>query len=306
MKSILFIILSLSFISLNSCMSSKIISGNGPLKHGNPPGGILISENFYCDRTEVMNFHWMEYMFWTKRTYGSESAEFLNTLPDTLVWVEPDSCTTKFVDFYLRHPATRSHPLVGISQQQAKDYSKWRSDRVFEYMLIHDEVIAYNEFQNRENVFTIENFFNNKIERLNSDREIIYYPEFRLPTISERNLILKYSDSLDSLHSDKYYSKHPKSRDIELIYCDKIPCLNDTTWTEPTRPVRSYYSRKRINPFYDLRGNVSEWAAETNIVFGGSWGDDCSTIMKTDTAVSSTASKYIGFRNVCEFKKWGE
>jgi formylglycine-generating enzyme required for sulfatase activity len=94
-----------------------------------PPGTVQITETFFVDITEVSNFSWLEYMFWTARKYGSYSTEFLNTKPDTLVW-ENNLYLQKN---YLRRPEYRDHPVVGISYEQVLNFCKWRTDRVKEY-----------------------------------------------------------------------------------------------------------------------------------------------------------------------------
>ena len=80
----------------------------------NPPNGIQISENFYCDRIEVSNVSWLEYMFWTERTFGEFSQEHLATFPDTNVWLKGDDNFEVYQEYYLTHPAYRNYPVVGI------------------------------------------------------------------------------------------------------------------------------------------------------------------------------------------------
>ena len=46
--------------------------------------------SFYMDRTEVSNFHWLEYVYWMKRVYyKSYQHIYKKALPDTLVWRSP-------------------------------------------------------------------------------------------------------------------------------------------------------------------------------------------------------------------------
>ena len=97
---------------------------------------------FYMDQTEVTNFHWVEYLYWIQRAYGSQfPMVYKNALPDTLCWRSPLGFNEKFVDYYLRHPAYRDYPVVGISWLQASDYCKWRTDRVNEYILIREGML---------------------------------------------------------------------------------------------------------------------------------------------------------------------
>lgn len=300
-KNVLFTFI-LANLLLYSCITIKKSFNDVLAKEETPPNGVRVSD-FYCDRTEITNFSWMEYMFWTSRTYGSKSKEFFDTKIDSMVWID-DSCTINLAKDYLRHPAYRDYPVVGISQRQANQFSKWRSDRVFEYILVREGIIEYNKSQNKENLFTISNFFNGKIERIDKIKKVEFYPEFSLPNASERKLILKFSDSLDLKYSSKYYSKNKKSKDIKIIHCDISLCLSSNNLKDPTRPVQSYFGPKNLKQIFDIRGNVSEWAKEDNITFGGNWGNDLAEIMLFDEIKASTASKYIGFRNICRFKKW--
>jgi gliding motility-associated lipoprotein GldJ len=100
--------------------------------------------SFYMDQTEVTNFHWLEYLYWINRTYSEDyPMVYQNALPDTLCWRTPLGFNEKFVDYYLRHPAYRDYPVVGVSWLQANDFCKWRTDRVNEQILIREGVLKY-------------------------------------------------------------------------------------------------------------------------------------------------------------------
>ena len=64
---------------------------------------------------------------------------------------------------------------------------------------------------------------------------------------------------------------HPK----KLSWCGKMPCVNDTSKYDPTRYVKSFDTPRKVQAIYNLRGNVSEWSSEDNLIFGGSWGSSC-------------------------------
>ena len=41
----------------------------------------------YMDETEIANVHWLEYMYWLSRVFGTDYPEVCKkALPDTLVW----------------------------------------------------------------------------------------------------------------------------------------------------------------------------------------------------------------------------
>jgi formylglycine-generating enzyme required for sulfatase activity len=74
---------------------------------------------------------------------------FRKALPDTLCWRSPLSSMEHFVNYYLRHPAYRDYPVVGVSWIQANEYCKWRTDRVNEYILAREGILDW-EMQNKE------------------------------------------------------------------------------------------------------------------------------------------------------------
>ena len=97
--------------------------------------------SFFMDETEVTNVMYREYLFWLKKKfYKSDSEEIKNiyfaALPDTLVWRNPLGFNEDMVNNYLRHPAFNNHPVVGVSWIQAQNFSKWRTNRVNEKILI--------------------------------------------------------------------------------------------------------------------------------------------------------------------------
>lgn len=124
--------------------------------HNNRPARVTVS-SFYMDQTEVTNFYWLEYLYWINRAYGETyPMVYKNALPDTLCWRSPLAFNEKYVEYYLRHPAYRDYPVVGVSWLQASDYCKWRTDRVNEYILIREGVMEYNTEQQNENTFDTE------------------------------------------------------------------------------------------------------------------------------------------------------
>ena len=91
--------------------------------------------SFYMDETEVTNLMYIEYLEWLKRVFVSQPEIYLSALPDTLVWRNQLGFYDDMVNNYLRHPAFRTHPVVGVSWQQASNFAKWRTNRVNELIL---------------------------------------------------------------------------------------------------------------------------------------------------------------------------
>ncbi len=111
--------------------------------YNNRPARVTVS-SFYMDQTEVTNFQWLEYLYWISRAYEQYPMVYRNALPDTLCWRSPLAFQEKYVEYYLRHPAYRDYPVVGVSWLQASDFCKWRTDRVNEYVLIREGVLGWD------------------------------------------------------------------------------------------------------------------------------------------------------------------
>ena len=170
----------------------------------NSPRRVTVS-TFYMDETEVTNHFWGEYLTWLERVYGNTFPEIIErALPDTLAWREKLAYNEPLVKYYLRHPAYRDYPVVGVSWRQANDFCKWRSDRVNESILINEGLLVHSpQSQMDEEHFTTETYFNRQyigereIEgvrdyRQNSSgfRDIkiedgLLLPDYRLPTEAE-------------------------------------------------------------------------------------------------------------------------
>jgi len=103
-------------------------------------------QSFYMDETEVTNLMYLEYLDWVKTVYNPQEEQYRNiyysALPDTLVWRNRLGFNEVMTNNYLRHPAYRNYPVVGVSWIQAVEFSEWRTDRVIEYQLIEGGYIA--------------------------------------------------------------------------------------------------------------------------------------------------------------------
>ena len=118
--------------------------------------------SFYIDETEVRNIDYVEYLEWIKKHYVYENSPFFTgtsrpeiytkALPDTLVWRDKLGENEMFLNNYLRHPAYREYPVVGVSWEQANDYCIWRTDRVNERILIDAGLIMEVTHPDREGI----------------------------------------------------------------------------------------------------------------------------------------------------------
>ena len=259
------------------------------------PGVVRIGDNLYYDKTEVANVHWREYVFWVRRVFGDSSSEFKATIPDTVVWIRKDSCLRGYSGYY-HIPTTNFFPMVGITQKQAENFCRWRSDRVFERLLILDGIIKEDGTQNRDHYFTIEKFYAGEYQAVKPDSSMRFYPHYRLPTMLEWRQALHFEDSIEQ----KYDAKP-----LPLVM-DVVPCIGEK-WPAIVKPVegenvQNIYDRKY--PLRQLRGNVGEWVADPGISIGGGWVDKAQVLSMQDTFHISGVNAWTGFRCAFEWKKW--
>jgi gliding motility-associated lipoprotein GldJ len=159
--------------------------------------------SFYMDQTEVRNLDYCEFLYWTRRVFSVDYPEVLQKrLPDTLVWRDRLAYNEPYVDYYLRHPAYRDYPVVGISWVQATDYCNWRTDRVNEYILIREGILKMDPNQQNEENYNTDAYLAGQYEGMvkndlydmdpngSGTRKVrmedgILLPKYRLPTEAE-------------------------------------------------------------------------------------------------------------------------
>jgi len=255
--------------------------------------------SFYMDETEVTNLDYLEYLFWIRRVYGQSYPEvYKKCLPDTLVWRDKLGYNEPLVDKYLRHPAYRNYPVVGVSWQQATDYCAWRTDRVNERILIDNGILKEDMEQMDDNVFTTqaylkgqyegivrrnprnltnENYGSGEKERIIRIEDGLLLPNYRLPTEAEWEFAaLGYVGNTDeeNINERRIYpwngsslrNGNPKNQgeimaNFKRGRGDNMGVsgnLNDNA--DITAPIRSYWPNDY--GLYDMAGNVSEWVMD--------------------------------------------
>lgn len=261
----------------------------------NTPRRVTVA-SFYMDETEMTNLHWLEYLYWLKRTFALDYPEvYAKALPDTLVWRQKLGYMEPYVDYYLRHPAYRDYPVVGVNWLQCNDFCAWRTDRVNEYILIREGILEHYVNQIAEDNFNTEAYFKGqyesgkKIEGLadynpsgTGYRKVkmedgILLPKFRLPTEAEWEYAAYglIGNSLgervverrqwpwsghalrnpDEKHMGEMLANYKRGRGDNMGIAGK---LNDNA--DVTAPVYSYWPNDY--GLYNMAGNVSEWVLD--------------------------------------------
>jgi hypothetical protein len=279
-----------------------------------PPGCVAINDTLWYDRTEITNMDWLEYIFWLQRVYGSEHQAYRSALPDSTVW-ERGAGSPQYGEpyitgvIYLRHPAYQNYPVVGISRQQALDYSRWRSDRVFEQRLADLGAIVPDPISSdTDSYFTIERFYDGSYPSLINPDQFRYYPHYRLPSADEFKQARQKADNMAGVAFAKCQTR--KCRDcLRMFY---YPDYNaaDTTYSAKLSRLasnRNYPCSRFLQaaPVH-LRGNVREWMEEPFTSAGIGWNDNPALVNKQLVFTDTLPNAWTGFRNVCTWRKIAE
>ncbi len=250
--------------------------------------------SFYMDETEVANVHWLEYLYWLNRVFGTDYPEvYRRALPDTLVWRDRLAYNEPYVETYLRHPAYRDYPVVGVNWLQASDFCNWRTDRVNEQILIREGILRVNPAQVNEDNFNSDAYLSGQYEGLvrsplrdlnpnNDTRKVrmedgILLPKYRLPTEAEWEFAaigLVGNTVFENVNERKLYPWNGHSvRNAEDKWQGEMLAnfkrgrgdqmgvagrLNDNA--DITAPVYSYVPNDY--GLYNMGGNVAEWVMD--------------------------------------------
>lgn len=297
------------------CIAAKKINYDEPRKVPKqqlvPPGTVWLRDSTFIDETEVRNLDYLEFLYWT-RNY--DSANYVKMLPDTLCWRQSGVYNEPFVMYYLRHPAYRDYPVVGVSYEQAGAFCKWRAERInqFVYLQVHREIKH----------ITVDSIYRIKAPRyvechLPSREEWEYAAAAGLSPLFNYGYI-SLSDPENRPVSNTYESWFMRSHTV-TGYRDEH-CLYLTS-QDPTQPVATG-SPNRFG-IYNMLGNVSEIIQDSSFkglnyattLDGATLKEHPETYQRTDTVNFpgeydyhftfryADVQPWLGFRCICVVKQ---
>lgn len=289
----------MSLMLLAACSSLTEVTVNDKIVEvPRPPMMVKVDNNLFMDETEISNINYREYLYWVKMIYGNESKNYVTALPDTTVWRTEKGYNEPYVQVYFRHPAYNDYPVIGISYEQALNYAKWRSDRVFEQVLLQKEKITYVK-QTVDNYFSIEKYYNGKIQGVQPDYTIPF-PKYRLPTKTEWETAAKGS-------TNDNYGVNIENRNVKKAQKKAWKLFNVDYGSEQEYSITASVNSFLENDFgiYNMIGNVGEMVAEQGIAKGGSWQHSLVESKIYNDLTYEKPARWLGFRNVCEYRYWG-
>lgn len=245
--------------------------------------------SFYMDDTEITNNEYRQFinrMMEDSLSVLGEDWIMKNVYPDTTVWVKDFShhMGDPMLTYYWFHPAYDEFPVVGISWEAAKYFSKWRTEYLNDYRA------ARGEFP---------------------------MPDFRLPSEAEWEYAARGGRDMA-----KYPWGNPYIRNAKGCMLANFKPARGNYFDDGyayTAPVRSYFTNDY--GLYDMAGNVAEWCEDAfnpaamplvwdlnptyyddneplKVVRGGSW-KDIAYFLETGTKTyenKDSTRAYIGFR----------
>jgi formylglycine-generating enzyme required for sulfatase activity len=274
-----------------------------------PPGTLKIGENLFADESEITNIDYREFMFWKERIYGKESNEFREIIPDTTVW-QYQKYIPHLSTSYLNHPLYNIYPVVGISLDQAKEYTKWRTERVAELFLIKRGFIIADTLPNPENFFTIDRYLKGNYDWI-IKKEDVMLPKYRIPNIEEWEFIAKgnsiFKLGVDSLAKVNRKIKRRRNNlfcTLEYVTSSQNQFYDkekEKTGTINLTAPRLIFA-ENVFGLLGIVGNVSELVINEGFSKGGSWKNSINEISIEKNNIFNKPNCWTGFRNICTWK----
>ncbi|HNS42592.1 MAG TPA: SUMF1/EgtB/PvdO family nonheme iron enzyme [Taishania sp.] len=221
--------------------------------------------------------------------------EIINVYPDTLCWVR--DFTYSFHDpmtnMYFWHPAYDNYPVVGVTWQQAKAFSVWRTQLLNSWLAEMGELFV-NDFR-----LPTETEWERAAR---GDLNMSQYPWGGPYVRNESGCFLgnfkpmrgRYFED-GGFHTVKVYSYNPNGFGL---YC---MAGNVSEWCESAYDESMYEFSHDLNTEY--RYDAMDWdppSMKRKVTRGGSW-KDIGYYIRTATRsyeYQDTAKSFLGFRNV--------
>jgi formylglycine-generating enzyme required for sulfatase activity len=235
--------------------------------------------NLYANTFELTNGEYLAYTSWVQQNLGTEA--YKAALPDTLVWRYKFSFNEKYVTYYLRHPAYKDYPIVGLSYKQALAYCEWLSKQAN---------ATLKDPQIQEIIF-----------RLPTEEEWEKAALGGLPTNTlypwgTHSLYIEKGKFKGFAQANVMGTRYASNRDTYTLFNGHNYYDN---YGDILFPVSTY--KHNQYGLCHIIGNVAEMVSDPQIAKGGSWQDELheATIQHSEK-LEKTTNSYVGIRIFAE------
>ena len=265
-----------------------------------PPGTIEIKENVYVDEFELSNIDYREYLSWLDQVHGKNSMIYKNAYPDLSVWQSANEALKGLEKEYFSNPAYDYYPVVGISLEQARDYTKWRTDRVAEMILTLKAYIEPPKELAPATHFTIERYLLGTYKWVLKKEKKRTFPVYSIPTEKEWTTYVAAD-----LEAQILQDKELKNNKRILNRGGNLYNIKQQGSIQEKGPMLRLGFGINDNGLTHVIGNVSEMTTE-GIARGGNWKESLVAIIENDRHQFEKANYFTGFRNICQWKQLGK
>lgn len=239
---------------------------------------VEVSSGLWMSKYEVSNTLYKAFLM---DVIGEGRADEIPDLaPDVTVWERDLSFNDPYTQYYFKHPAFESYPVVGVSYAAAVEFCNWMTAKYGE----HVESKAWA-------------------------KDVKLRFKFRLPTQAE----WEHAASREGKVSTGFYAggfSYPRDAKGKYLFNHKLGKGNfaGVAGTKNWRDYEGYMITAPVDAGFDpdpkglyhLSGNVAEMVAEPNIAKGGSWADEAPACYVEAVKTYDAPSALIGFRFVLE------
>jgi formylglycine-generating enzyme required for sulfatase activity len=248
--------------------------------------------SFYIYKYEVSN---QLYGLFLEDLKKVNEDEYLNCLPNNLLWGDNGYKFQPATITYFSHPSFVNFPVVGIGYSQTILFCKWLTKK-------------YNSYPNRKfkkvsiTLPTREEWMVAAIPDMKQSEYCYFKREFVVP--------FDHPKHHKEIHSQLYNSKGERLANFKKVDETFVFPIEDSLASRENNSYRiayeSYSEPESVYSFwpnkkgiYNLAGNVEEYVLEKGITKGGSYDDVAFYLnILIDKTYSDTASTTRGFRFV--------
>ncbi len=253
-------------------------------------------ESFYMFNQEVSNGFYLHYLHYLQDLQSQGKTDLRQkALPDTLVWRDKLTFQEPYTEYYLRHPAYRDYPVVGITYEQCIEFCNWLTQ-------------TYNADPKRKFkkvVFTLPDSVQREYAAQGGFPHAVFSWKGRFMQDGKGLWQANFSKIDQATVTRTTFLRNTETGTVEgelflgsrSEYAGIAGFLNDNE--DITAPVTSY--EPNGYGLYNMSGNVEEFLLQKGKTMGGSWMDPGYYLQNhiyETYDISRSASRERGFRFV--------